>query len=69
MSRKRSDHLRAVLIAVLLQIFHEGRAAGAYLGVVAGVRRCLLVDVARGIFEVAGAKGADREDVGVERFP
>ena len=53
------------LVAVLLEVFHEGRAAGADIGVVAGGILVLPGDVARRIFEMARAKARQVPDAGV----
>ena len=44
---------------MLLQVLHERRAASADIGIVAGDRACLLVDVARRVLEVPGAEPRD----------
>src|SRR6478735_2097149 len=63
----RSHHLRPVLVPVLLQVFHERRAPGPNIRVVAGDRARLLVDVARGVFEMPRAEAGDLLEAGVER--
>ena len=54
---------------MFLEIFHERGATGADLGIIARRGRCLSVDIACGIFKVAGAERSDREHDGVERLP
>src|SRR5690606_24445528 len=51
----------------LLQVLHERRAAGADVGVVARDRAGLLIDVARGVLEVARAEARGLLEAGIER--
>ncbi len=62
-----SHQLRAVFVAVLFKVFNERRAPRADIGVVARDAARLLVDVARRVFEMAGAEAGRLLEAGVER--
>ena len=61
-------HLRAVLVAVLFQILHERRAAGADIGVIARDTARLLVDVACRVLQMPRAETSSLFHTGVERI-